>query len=1039
MSIAELCVKRPVFATMLVTILVIFGLFSFQGIGVDLFPRSESPTVSIAASLPGASPAEMVDQVVRPLEGVLNSLNGLDEVSARVLEGRANITVRFVLERDLESAAMEVREKVSAAMTDMPKDMDLPIVRKADPDAAAVITLNIGGKRSLRELTEIADKQIKQQLETVAGVGEVNLTGGQEREIHIVLDAEKLSAYRITVNQIRDAIQRENIEAPGGTVKRGDSQFSLRTVGRIGLPSEFANVVAATPNGTPIKISDLGHVEDTVEDPFSYLSLDGQEAVGIDISRQSGTNTVEIVDAVKERLHEIQATLPADIQVQIIRDQSRFIKASIDSLLEHLILGSILASLVVLLFLRNWRPVLIAALAIPTAIIATFTAIKFLGFTLNNMTLLALTLSVGIVIDDAVIVLENIYRYIEEKGYEAREASIVATKEIGLAVMATTLSLVIIFLPVAFISGFARRFVYEFGITMACAILVSLLVAFTLTPMLSSQLLGRLHGGKAGGAKSSKDSRLFSVMNAQYDRALRWSLEHRLTLVATALIVVLSTIPLYKMVGQAFIPTDDQGEFEFIFDTPEGTSREGTIAVAKRMEAELRRIPDIAHIRASMSGQANHCHILLQLVDRSQRRRSVFDVANEVRSTIAAKYTDNQARLSIPNALGGGETANYAIQGSLEGPDFAKLTGLGQKLIEQLKVIPGVQDPYLSLSTGTPELQVRIDRARANDLGIRVADVSGALRLLVSGQDRISTYREGEDQYDVKMMLMEHQRTDPAVLSRLTIPSAALGQVRLDSFATLARAAGPSIINRSNRQYTGQIFLNLADGVTVDRVLPVVRQAIRKVGLPPGYRVTYRGQVVNMDQTTTNMLFAMFLASIFMYMVLAAQFESFLGPLIIMLSLPLSVPFALLTLYLTGRTLNLWSLLGIFLLIGIVKKNGILQIDYMNKLRREQGRELYAAIIEANHARLRPIMMTTAAIVAGLIPTALGFGEGAEQRAAIAITIIGGQSLCLLLTLLVTPVVYSYVAELEHANLRVRLAPYLARVRFGRPLVRRAD
>ena len=1036
MHIAEVCVKRPVFATMLIVFLVVVGFFSFGGIGVDLFPSSESPTVSISASLPGASPAELVDQVVKPLEGALNSLRGLDEVSVRVLEGRANITVRFVLERDLEEAASDVRQKVSAAMLSMPSGMDPPIVRKADPDAGAVMSLNISGKRSLREVTEIADKQITPMLETVEGVGDVDVSGGQNREIHIVLDAEKLSAYRITVNQIRDAIQRENIEAPGGTVARGENQFALRTMGRIGVPSQFGDIVVATPGGIPVKISDLGHVEDAVEDQFGYTALDGEEAVTINISRQSGTNTVAVVDGIKEKIQQIQRTIPHDINILVIRDSSRFIKASINSLIEHLILGSILASLVVLLFLRDWRSVLIASLAIPSSIIATFTAIKFLGFTLNSMTLLALTLSVGIVIDDAVIVLENIFRYIEEKGYAAKEAAIVATKEIGLAVMATTLSLVIIFLPVAFITGVARRFVYQFGITMAAAIMVSLLVAFTLTPMLSSRLLKRLAVETKGGEgkKSSKETKLFTLLNRHYDRMLRWSLRHRMAIVAIAVIVVLSTIPLYSLVGQAFIPNDDQGEFEFIFDTPEGTSREGTIAVAKKIEEELRKIPEVVHIRPNMSGQANHCHILIKFVDRSERKRSVFEIADEIRRTIAPKYADNQARISIANALGGGETTNYAIRMNLVGPDFNEVVGLGQKLVDELKTIPGLQDHYLTVSTGTPELQVKIDRAKAADLGIRVADVSNSLRLMVSGQDRISTYREGDNQYDVKMVLQENQRTDPAVLSRLMIPSSTQGQVRLDSFATLERGKGPTIISRSNRQYTGEVFLNLAEGLTVDRALPLVRQAVQKVELPPNYNVRYTGQVQNMEQTSRNMLWAMLLAAIFMYMVLAAQFESFLDPFIIMLALPLSVPFALLTLYLTGRTLNLWSLLGIFLLIGIVKKNGILQIDYTNKLRREHGKELYPAILEANHARLRPIMMTTAAIVAGLIPTALGIGEGAEQRAAIAITIIGGQTLCLLLTLLVTPVVYSYFAELQQAGIWGR---YLTRFRFLLPALQR--
>ncbi len=1031
MYIAELCVKRPVFATMTVAFLVVLGIFSFRDLGVDLFPKADIPSVNISITLRGASPVEIVDQVVRPLEGALNSLSGLDELNVRVQEGRAFINCRFVLDRDIEGAAQDVREKVAAAMRDLPPETEQPIVRKQDPDAGSVMSLNVAGNRSLRETTEIADKQIRETLETVDGVAAVDLNGGQLREIHILLDAEKLNAYQITVNQVREAIQRENIESPGGTVSRGDTQFGLRTLGRLDAPSEFDQIVVTSVRGTPIKIGDLGRSEDTVEDLRSFVELDGKRAVSLEISRQPGTNTVQVIDTVKKRLEQLKKTLPPDIQIQIIKDDSRFIKASVNALLEHLVLGSLLASLVVLLFIRDWRTVVIASLAIPSSIIATFTAIRFLNFTLNSMTLLALTLAVGIVIDDAVIVLENIFRYIEEKGYSPYNAAIAATEEIGMAVVATTLSLVIIFLPVAFITGFARRFVYQFGITMAIAVLVSLLVGFTLTPMLASKFLRRPGGREEGGErKTTKETKFFGILSRSYDRMLRWSLDHRWAVASIAVITGLCVVPLNKYVGRDWVPADDQGEFEFIFDAPEGYSVEGTAAVARRLSEKLRKIPEVLHVRPSINDRPSHCHIYIKLADLSQRKRSNLEIADEIRRTIAPDIYSFQPRMSIPSALGGGEQQNWNIQMNLVGPEFLDLTQLGSKLIVELKKIPGIQDTFLGLSPGGPEFQVKIDRAKAADLGVRVSDVTTAMRLMVAGEDKISSYREGDNQYDVKMLLFERQRSDPTMLSRLMIPSSKQGQVRLDSFATLERGIGPSQLTRLNRMYTGGINANLEPWLTMDRALPLIGKAVQKVGLPPGYGVRYSGQVRNLDQTTQNLLLAMLLAVIFMYMVLAAQFESFLHPLIIMLALPLSLPFALLTLYLTKQTLNLWSALGIMLLLAIVKKNGILQVDYANRLRAE-GKPLREAVIEASHTRLRPILMTTAAIIAGLIPTAMGVGEGSQQRSAIATTIIGGQALCLLLTLLVTPVAYSLFAEMGEARLFVRISQAFARMRPG--------
>ncbi|HSQ19625.1 MAG TPA: efflux RND transporter permease subunit, partial [Blastocatellia bacterium] len=555
---------------MLITFLVVLGVFSFRDLGVDLFPKADPATVTINVRLPGATSEEVTTQVVLPLEEAVSTISGLDELNSMASEGTARITCKFLLEREIESAAQDVREKVAGAIRALPPNILPPIIQKADPDSDPVISLVVAGDKNLRETTEIADKEIKRVLETVDGVGEVSMTGGRERQIRVFADAERLNAHGITISQLQRAIQSENVEIPGGRIIRGDSELGIRTLGRIDAISEFGDIIVANVNGTPIRVSDVGRVEDSFAEPRTWNMIEGKQSVSLDVRRQSGTNTVKIIDAVKNKIEQIKKSLPPGVTLKIIRDQSVFINASVASLEEHLLFGSLLASLVVLLFIRNLRSVLIAAVAIPTSIIATFTLLKAMDFTLNNMTLLALTLAVGIVIDDAIVVLENIVRFIEEKHYEPKRAAIEATKEITLAVVATTISLVIIFVPIAFMTGYARRYVNQFGWTMAFAVMVSMLVSFTLTPMLSSRLLNRLahkRGAGAGGASrasasdhaslvthqdehTSKDSRFFGWLDRTYGQMLEWSLNHRIVVVAVALATFALTFPLNAMVGR---------------------------------------------------------------------------------------------------------------------------------------------------------------------------------------------------------------------------------------------------------------------------------------------------------------------------------------------------------------------------------------------------------------------------------------------------------------------------------------------------------
>lgn len=1044
MSLAELCVKRPVFAVMLISFLVVLGVFSFRDLGVDLFPKADPATVTINVRLPGATSEEVTTQVVLPLEEAVSTISGLDELNSQATEGSARITCKFVLEREIESAAQDVREKVAGAIRRLPQNILPPIIQKADPDADAIISIVVAGDKSLRETTEIADKQIKRVLETVDGVGEVSLTGARERQIRIFADLEKLNAHGITINQLQRAIQNENVEIPGGRVISGESELGVRTLGRIDAISQFGEIIVANTNGTPTKVSDLGRVEDSFAEPRTWNSIDGKEAVTLDVRRQSGTNTVKIISAVKTKLEQIEKTLPPGVTLRIIRDQSVFINASVASLEEHLLFGSLLASLVVLLFIRSLRSVLIAAVAIPTSIIATFTLLKAMDFTLNNMTLLALTLAVGIVIDDAIVVLENIVRYIEEKHYEPKRAAIEATKEITLAVVATTISLVIIFVPIAFMTGYARRYVNQFGWTMAFAIMVSMLVSFTLTPMLSSRLLkraaqkrGEIEGEErpsveaAGQAqeRTSKDSRLFAFVDRAYGQSLRWSLNHRWIVIAIAVLTFVLTFPLNALVGRDWIPPDDQSELTLSLNLPEGASIEGTSRLTTDLSERIKQIPEVEFVNPYIhEGLSSHSHIYVRLVDVSKRGLSNLQVAARIRK-ITGEYKNLRSKVIIPSALGGGETF-FPVRAIILGPDFQQAADISKQVAARVREIPGLLDVEASLSLNNPELQVKIDRQRASDLGVRAADVASAVRLMISGEDQISTYKEGDEQYDVTMQLLPEQQKDRDVLARLMIPSTKVGQVRLDSIASIEHGLGPSRIERFNRQFQVTVNANNAPDFPLDAAARATAEEIKKVGLPAGFSYRFVGSVKILDETTTNLIIAFLLASIFMYMVLAAQFESFLHPFTIMLSLPLSIPFALLSLWLTGRTLNLWSALGVLLLLGIVKKNGILQVDYTNKLR-QQGTPLTDAIIQANHVRLRPILMTTLSIIAGLIPTAIGIGAGSAQRSAIAVTIIGGQSLCLALTLLVTPVAYSIFAEMEQRKIFAAARSRIARLKLA--------
>ncbi len=1003
MSFASFCVRRPAFTTMLVMMFVVTGIFSFKDLSVDLLPKADPATVQVVLMLPGASPEELNSSVVEPVEQSLSSIAGIDEMNARIFEGQARIILKFILERDINDAAQDVREKVAQAMKDLPPEIEPPVITKVDPEADPVISFALSGPLGIRALTEIADKTIRRGIETVDGVGEVTISGGHMREIHIVLDVEKLNAHGLTVDRVRDAIVSENVEIPGGRIQQGDAELTLRTLGRLDSSEQFSNVVVATAAGTPIRLRDVATVEDTTEEARTSAFFDGDRTVVMDVRRQSGQNTVQVVEAVRHKLEQLQRALPPEVKVTITRDDSNFIHASIASLEEHLLLGSLFASLVIMAFIRNLRVVFVASLAIPASIVASFALVRAAGFTLNSMTLLALTLAVGIVIDDAIVVLENIFRHMQEEGTPPFQAAIDGTKEVTLAVVATSVSLIVIFLPVAFMTGYTQRFIYPFGFTMAFAVMVSLLVSLTLTPMLSARVLrsdGRVHRHGEG---------FFGKIDAGYRRSLEWSLDHRALIVAVSVLVFASTFVLSRMIGRSFMPNEDMGEFQLVVDAPEGTSLQGMEKVVLGLTPKLKALAGVAHVMPTIFERVNHSHIFIELQPLEERTLTQDQIADSVR-TMMQQYPSLKPSVLIRTPLGGGESSFYPIQLNLMGPDLRQLSAYSLRVLADVQKMPYISDAKSAVNLSNPELRVAVDRQRAADLGVRISDLARALRLMVSGEDEISSYRENGERYPVKIRVREDQRSDAGAIGGLMVPSSRGEPVRVDNIAALDRGFGPTVIQRFNRQFAVAVFADIKPGQPLDGALRAVTASARSLDLPPGYSFKLTGQAKLLDETTTNMVLALTLASIFIYMVLAMQFESFVQPLVIMTALPLSLPFALLTLWLTGRVLNLWSALGVLLLLGIVKKNSILQVDYTNVLRR-QGMPLRQALVQASETRLRPILMTTAAIIAGLIPTALGVGAGAAQRADIAITIVGGQSLCLFLTLLLVPVSYSLAEQ----------------------------
>ena len=1035
-KLAEICVRRPVFATMLILSLTVVGLFSYKSLGVDLFPKIDLPTITVTVVNPGASPQEIETEITDRVEGAVNTISGIDELRSTSVEGVSQVFITFLLEKNPDVAAQEVRNKIDLIINDLPVTAEQPIVQKLDTDAAPVVRIAVSAPRSLREVTDVADKKIKQQIESINGVGDVQIVGGRRREIEIWVDPDKMRAFNVTVAQVADAVRAQNLEVPGGRVNEGTRELTVRTMGRIIEPAEFNDLVVANRGTYSVKLSDIGYAEDGAEEPRTEARLNGQPAVTLIVSKQSGQNTVAVADAVKQRLQEISKTLPPGFKTEVVGDQSIFIKASIEAIQTHLIEGSILAAIVVFIFLWSFRSTVIAGLAIPTSLIATFGLMAAMGFTLNQITMLALTLMVGIVIDDAIVVLENIFRFIEEKGMPPFQAAIEGTKEIGLAVTATTLSLLAVFLPVGFMGGIVGRFMSSFGLTSSFAIAVSLLVSFTLTPMLAARLIKRSDDEKERALEKhtepadhgSKESRFYRPIDRTYTKMLTWSMHHRWAIVLACLLVILSIFPLFMFVGKNFLPVDDQAQFEINVRAPEGFSLPATSTLAERIAVDLRSLPGVTDTLTTIGGgqqeQVNVASIYVKLTPIEERKITQQQLMIRARNEVLGKYLKlypGQLRTSVQQvaAISGGGFRNADIQYVIGGPDLKKLTEYSDALLAKMKTLPDIVDADSTLISGKPELRVVIDRARAADLGVRVGDIAQALNSLVAGQ-KVSTFNAGTDQYDVRVRAVGEFRTSAEGLQRMIVSSAKVGWVSLDNFVRVEEGTGPAAIDRLNRQRQVTLLGNIRPGGSQAAVIQKMNEFAKEIKIDPGYSTGLAGRSKELGRAGYYFVLAFILSFVFMYMVLAAQFESFIHPVTILLTLPLAIPFGILSLLMTGQTVNIFSGLGLLLLFGVVKKNAILQIDHTNQLR-ARGMERFEAIIRANRDRLRPILMTTIALVAGMLPLMISTGPGSGTNRSIGVLVVGGQTLCLLLTLLAVPVFYSLFDDLARSRVWGRI------------------
>jgi hydrophobic/amphiphilic exporter-1 (mainly G- bacteria), HAE1 family len=1010
MDVIKVLITRPVFTAMLVLAVVVFGLNAYPKIGVDQFPDVDFPVVTVTTVLPGADPASMERDVSDPLEEALNSLGGLETIRSVNVESVSQVVLQFSLEKEVDVAAQDVRDRVQATLSKLPKDAEQPVVEKFDVGAAPILTLSLSGALAPQELTRVAEDVLKPQLQRQSGVGSVDVVGGRKREIRIVVDPARLRAAGVAASDVAQAVRAQSVDVPGGRTHEAASERVVKLEAEARSVDALRELVVASPGGAPVRLRDVADVVDGPAEARSSAAHDGRPAVALVVRKQSGGNTVQVAERVTHALASIQATLPEGAQVSVVRDNSRFIRRSIEAVQEDLVLGGVLAVVIVLVFLRSWRTTLVSALALPASVVGTFAAMHALGFTFNIITMLALTLSIGLLIDDAIVVIENISRHAEHGAAPVRAAH-AGTKEIALAVLAVTLAILAVFVPVAFMEGIVGRFFSAFGVTVAVAVAISYFVSMTLTPMLSAYVL-RAHHGAPGRVSRAVERALASVERG-YRRVLRLALDHRAATVGIAVLTLVATVGLGRFLQFTFIPTQDMSEVLVTVQLPVGAPIERTERELEDLRRQIAALPGVTGVFATAGGgvqeEVHKGELLVSLVPIRDRTFGQGDFKAYLRQTLR-RSGDVVLGVQDIAAVGGGGSRPQPVQFNVRGQDWDQVVAAAEKVRAHMAASPLLSDVDSTYRPGKPQLTVAIDRDRAASLGIPAAALGQAVRAYLGGDD-FASFRQGTDSYDIRLKLPPDVLADPERIGELTVRAAQGQLVELRNLAALREEAVLSQIDRQAQLRQITLLADLAPGASLGAAMQDV-EAFAAKELPRGVWTDFEGQGKELGKTAKAFLQALLLGVVLVYMILAAQFGSLVDPFTIMLSLPFAVIGALGALLGAGQFMSMFAMIGMIMLMGLVTKNGILLVEFTNQLR-EHGRTTREALLEAGPIRLRPILMTTIAMIAGMVPVALARGDGAETRVPMAIAIIGGLVSSTVLTLVVVPVFYSLLDRLK--------------------------
>jgi HAE1 family hydrophobic/amphiphilic exporter-1 len=1016
MRIVDVSIKQPVFITMLIAAILVIGIVAYSLVSVDLFPDISLPIIAVTTVYPGAGPEEMETQVTKPIEEVLSSLSGVESVRSTSSEGISVVIVQFKLEANPRQAQTDVKDKVSSVRNTLPRDVLEPIIDKFDPSAAPIISFGVVGKRdelSLERLRTIVEDQIKPTIERIDGVASVEIIGGMEREIHVDVDPQKLNSRGISILQVVQALRSENLNLPSGRLQEGQHELLLRTQAEFKRVSDVGTIIVAGPGGVPVHLNEIANVSDGFKEQRAISRLNGKECIIFSVLKQSGKNTVRVAEDVTRRVQKLNQDFQ-EIEIRLSSDESEFIRDAKNDVLLSLILGAILASIVVFLSFGDLRNTIISVAGLPVCIIGAFAVMYFLGFSMNVVTLLALSLSVGLLIDDAIVVRENIFRHMEELGKDSLTAARDGTSEVGLAVTATTLTVVSVFLPVAFATGIAGKFFREFGITVAAAVLISLFEAFTFAPVLSAYFFRKTRKERATflGRAMSQATSIYRRINELYRPTLVWSLRHRKSVLAIGTVLFFASLTIIRVIGTGGSPRGERPEFNIVLEYASGTNLSEASALTQQFEkilAEQSEVTDIFAVVGSSGGAVDQAVLHIRLKRGDTSVRAFQDRIRPILNTMPGAKVTYRETSSFSGAAASA-FVQLPIQVNVRGDELARLASTAEEVKKRLNVVPGLVDLNTDLKQPRPELQVHVDRERASDLGVSTLQLATVIRTFIAGE--VATkLREGEKEFDIRVRLQESTREKADRLLSLYIPTTKGSQATLSQMATIELVNGPTQINRENRNRQILVGGNIAQSRSLGEVMNDVQARLADMKIPEGTTISFGGQAEQMAESFRSLGVSLILAIIFVYMVLASQFGSFVQPFTIMLALPLAVIGALLALLLTNKVFDIMAFIGLIMLMGLVTKNSILLIDYINK-GRENGLGRTDAILSAGMKRSRPILMTTLAMVLGMTPVALAFGTSAEFRVSMAVTVIGGLISSTLLTLVVVPVVYTILDDL---------------------------